>query len=546
MSYNEKSCRKLIKNFNLICNIIDQKNASNTFTVDLSKLEDIISKKIPDSLKKCAPEDFYEVYSDFKAVYDKFKDFILYDKLIGKNIVSLGGGFSSGKSSFLNYIMDTEILPSSIDPSTSVPTYIISSEDTEITGVNIFDVKVNIRPSDIKKIAHGFGKIEGFDNGELFGDVTLGHILKSIFISTELNNYENIAFLDTPGYSKPDSEKHCIKTDEEIARVQLNSSNYILWFVQADAGTISERDIEFLKTVKADIPKLIILNKADKKNLNELRQIINKTNETLVLKGIKYVDVLAFSSMPEQIWDSELKEFLESDTKRIRHYLEKCNRRIDKADFAYSFKQLFLRCKEFYEEELEEKRRDLSYLNDTLIRGSAENISSDIFAPVEKMVSLTKKEISLMQSMLGVLDSLKEEFFEELKSVSDIVHISLPEPDEIDLIKDNAVCLLSVIKEYKKERAIKNERFYLQILKDIFDDAHPVLGYFQGSDAYSDEMFDILADNYIVSDGHMKINLSPGGIYYPEEIFETLDKNVNVDIEEVFINKILSDAKKEV
>lgn len=107
--------------------------------------------------------------------------------------------------------------------------------------------------------------------------VTLGHVLENIFFSTPLHKYDNIAFLDTPGYSKPDSEKYSAKTDEQIARGQLNSSNYILWFVQADAGTITEEDIKFIKTLREDIPKLIIVNKADKKNLKDLQSIMEKS-----------------------------------------------------------------------------------------------------------------------------------------------------------------------------------------------------------------------------------------------------------------------------
>lgn len=108
--------------------------------------------------------------------------------------------------------------------------------------------------------------------------------MENIFFSTPLHKYDRVAFLDTPGYSKPDSEKYSAKTDEQIARGQLNSSNYVLWFVQADAGTITEEDIKFIKTLNEDIPKLIIVNKADKKNLADLEDIIKKIKSTLDIK----------------------------------------------------------------------------------------------------------------------------------------------------------------------------------------------------------------------------------------------------------------------
>ena len=142
MTYDDEVYEKLEKNYKLLCKIINQNTSDNQLKVDLSKIEKIIDKKIPDTLKKNAPEDFYELYTDFKSEYEKFRDFILYEKLIGKNIIALGGGFSSGKSSFLNALMGKSILPEDINPSTSVPTYIVKGEKHEVMGINVFDSKV--------------------------------------------------------------------------------------------------------------------------------------------------------------------------------------------------------------------------------------------------------------------------------------------------------------------------------------------------------------------------------------------------------------------
>lgn len=189
MDYNEEIYKKLLENFNLLQNIICQPASDTQSRVDLSKIEKIINKKIPDTLKKYAPKDFFELYTDFKSVYEKFKDFILYDKLIGKNVVALGGGFSSGKSSFLNALMGKRVLPADIDPSTSVPTYIVNGQQHEVMGINVFDGKVPMKPRDIKRIAHGFGEIENDDDEKVTDSITLGHILNNIFF---LHLYTNI------------------------------------------------------------------------------------------------------------------------------------------------------------------------------------------------------------------------------------------------------------------------------------------------------------------------------------------------------------------
>src|SRR5699024_5929893 len=129
----------------------------------------------------------------------------LYEPLIGKRVVALGGGFSSGKSTFLNTLLGTKILPSNIDPSTSVPTYVVHSEEENMQGMNIFDTKVDLQVEDVKAIAHGFGRMEEED--EIADDeITLGHILKNLFLQIPAQTIKNIAFLDTPGYSKSDRE----------------------------------------------------------------------------------------------------------------------------------------------------------------------------------------------------------------------------------------------------------------------------------------------------------------------------------------------------
>ena len=222
MNIDEETYEKLLANFDLLCGIMRQPGRNPELKVDLSKIETVINKKIPDTLGKNAPEDFYTLYTDFKSEYEKFRDFILYDRLIGKNIIALGGGFSSGKSSFLNALMGRRILPADIDPSTSVPTYIVKGDKHEVIGINVFDAKVQMQPKDIRKIAHGFGEVENEDEEKVTDSVTLGHVLESIFFSTPLHRYDHVAFLDTPGYSKPDSEKYSAKTDEQIARGQLN------------------------------------------------------------------------------------------------------------------------------------------------------------------------------------------------------------------------------------------------------------------------------------------------------------------------------------
>ena len=506
MAYDEDVYEELLKNYNLLCNVIAQRSESNQYRVDLSKIEDIINNKIPETLKNHAPDDFYELFTNFKSEYEKFRDFILYDKLIGKNIVAIGGGFSTGKSSFLNALMEKKVLPADIDPSTSVPTYIVRGETHEVLGINMFDAKVRMEPKDIRKISHGFGVVEDDDDEQVVDEVTLGHILESIFFSTPLHKYDNIAFLDTPGYSKPDSEQYSAKTDEQIARGQLNSSNYILWFIQADAGTITEEDIKFIKTLREDIPKVIVVNKADKKNLTDLKEIIDKIRTTLNIKGVRYVDVFAFTSKLSQVEDEKLKKYIEDNTLKLKKQIEEWNAQIYESNFAKNFKTIFFRCKEFYEDEINEESRMLTRLNTSITKLSLEDIEAETIEPLQLIVKEAQKNVNLMKDVSRKLKELQDEFFTEIKFISDVVGIAMPEPSEIDLLQDKVTNPLEMIEEYKKQKGIKTDPAFANMLQTMFKGIKPVINKSAGGSEYKNELIDIIKDACNIEASKIRIN----------------------------------------
>ncbi len=497
MSYDNELNEQLVKNFKLLCNVIRQ-NKNTELKVDLSKIEKIINEKIPETVKKNAPADYYELYTDFKSEYEKFRDFILYDSLIGKNIVALGGGFSSGKSSFLNALNGEAALPEDVDPSTSVPTYIVNGKKYKVLGINIFDTKVEIETREIKKIAHGFGEIYDDDDEivDIGEDVTLGHVLESIFLSTPKQKYENIAFLDTPGYSKPDDKNHTARTDEQIARGQLNSSNFILWFIQADSGTITEEDIKFIKTLREDIPKLIIINKADKKPKEELESIRDRIKKTLEIKGVRYVDVLAFSKNEPEGYDSD----------KIRKQINEWNKRVYESNFARNFKVLFVRCKDFYNDKIDEESRELTRLNTSLTRLMAEDIDSEILEPLQIMIKTAQKNVNSLKDIHKKVKALQDEFFTEIKIIADVVGIDMPEPTEIDLIKDNAQNPLEVFEEFRKAKGIKNDPSMVDMIMDTFDGIEPVFNKMAGGSEYGDELVKIIREGCNVNKEDIKIN----------------------------------------
>lgn len=397
--------------------------------IDLSVLEKIIKEKIPESLRHNAPANFPDLYFEFEYTYSKLNDFILFQDLIGKNVVALGGGFSSGKSSFLNALMgNVKILPTSIKPSTSVPAYVILGTEDKASAINAFSAKISLDFSDIRAIAHGFGKKSG-------GEITLGHLLRSLFIATPSHPYANIAFLDTPGYSKPDSTDYSAKTDEKIAHSQLNNSDYILWFISADAGTISVDDLNFLSSLDKNIPKLIIINKIDKvHDASILSEMKTRMRTALDIKGIQYEDILTYTR----------KDTMDCERQQIMEYLQKLDCGRTEYDFAYKFKELFTACKNYYSNMLDDSKRQLSQLNKAQTMVDNREVNDALF----ELAAKAKANVSDLKESRDRLQNIQQEFFTEIKAVADKAHIRMPEPTEIELLGDKIVDPLDVMENW--------------------------------------------------------------------------------------------------
>ncbi len=58
-----------------------------------------------------------------------------YPSLFQKNMVAVGGGFSAGKSTFLNHLLGLKLkLPENINPTTAIPTYCLKGKKEVLMG----------------------------------------------------------------------------------------------------------------------------------------------------------------------------------------------------------------------------------------------------------------------------------------------------------------------------------------------------------------------------------------------------------------------------
>jgi hypothetical protein len=117
------------------------------------------------------------------AISLELDQLINFPLMYHKNIVAIGGGFSSGKSAFISsFFQDSEIdLPIGINPMTAIPTYIASEEHSEINGYTYDGGKISIDKKTYVKLSHDFIKTFDFN---------LKKIMPYMSISTPLQGYK--------------------------------------------------------------------------------------------------------------------------------------------------------------------------------------------------------------------------------------------------------------------------------------------------------------------------------------------------------------------
>ena len=211
--------------------------------------------------------------------------------------IVVAGGFSSGKSSFLNRLTKcTNLLPSGVEPVSVVKTYLYCSEknrDIEVKGVNQKNVVVALDVNVLEALQHSKRS-----------NVYLASILSKLFVDIPSKELNGISFIDTPGYNNSTIINDFNgKTDEDVANEALKEGDILFWIIDSERGTIPSADIEMIR--KYDKPKVIIFNKADKKGQQASQAIVETADLTLKRAGIDNImDILAYSTLDDKIYHS--------------------------------------------------------------------------------------------------------------------------------------------------------------------------------------------------------------------------------------------------
>ncbi|WP_421200675.1 dynamin family protein [Aeromonas enteropelogenes] len=305
----------------------------------LQALEQIIERDLPALARKGSPDNITDLLQALRLEMARFREFCEYPALPSKVVVGLGGSFSAGKSSLINALIgDRECLVTEVDPTTSLPTYLVQGkgEQTEVHAINLFNRVVSLSHEQFRTLTH--------EEKSRYGS-QVSSLLKSVVVAHPALPWGNLALLDTPGYSKAE-QAGCERSDANLARTQLNSAQFIVWLVPADKGTITEEDISFLARLDITIPKLIVVSKSDKHLQEDIENIVSLIRESLKNKDISIVNVISFSDRSNSGKD-DLHRYLSrwndsyfecGTAKEIHDYFLGCQSHVDVAILIENFK----------------------------------------------------------------------------------------------------------------------------------------------------------------------------------------------------------------
>ena len=280
-------------------------SASRTSNADIDGHYHNFQALLADDYRDFASRENYakeaDAYSELQKIFARLGELRIAPRLANRNICAVAGGFSSGKSSFLNALIGKKFLPTHVDPTTSIPTYIFHVDGTSrVDAFNHQGGNVEIDAGMFKEMTHDFKRNH---------KIELKRLVHRVSIYTQaLSSWDNLALIDTPGYSNPEDRQGisavggASQRDEDIALANVLKSQFLIWVVDCEKGTLPEQDIHFIrKFVEGRLGETqdnlyLVLNKADKKGENDRKDILQVAEETAKSNQIPFAGIGVYSA----------------------------------------------------------------------------------------------------------------------------------------------------------------------------------------------------------------------------------------------------------
>ncbi|GAA7341115.1 acyl carrier protein [Helicobacter pylori] len=319
-----------------------------------------------------------------------------YPSLFQKTMVAVGGGFSAGKSTFLNNLLGLKLkLPEDTLPTTAIPTYCLKGKKEVLMGFSQNGGMVELSHLTFD---HNFLNSLGFN---------LKEIMPLMFLSAPSVPFEFLCFIDTPGYNP--SNQGYTSGDKQASKESLKHAKHILWLISCERGGIESDDLEYLQELYEEYGKqvFIVVSRADRCTKRQLEEIATQIRETLEDRGIEFLGIGAYSVTRYQ----EIKEFSEKSRvfDSLEGFLKKLNKRSEKQNeilsVLYDVRLAYEKAIEQDANQFKRYQKTLHSIKLDLMQKGFDDFSDNAF---NKMESLKKEFSDQEQSKRENLAQLNE------------------------------------------------------------------------------------------------------------------------------------------
>ncbi|QDY57559.1 ATPase [Helicobacter pylori] len=334
-----------------------------------------------------------------------------YPSLFQKTIVAVGGGFSAGKSTFLNNLLGLKLkLPEDMNPTTAIPTYCLKGKKEVLMGFSQNGGMVELPHL---KFNHQFLDSLGFN---------LKEIMPFMLLSAPSVPFEFLCFIDTPGYNP--AKQGYTGGDKQASKESLKHAKHILWLISCERGGIESDDLEFLQELYEEGKQVfIVLSRADRRTKSQLEEVAIKIRETLKDNGIEFLGIGAYSSTRYQ----EYKEFSEKSKvfDSLEEFLMKLNQRSEKQNeilgYLYEVHSMY---EEAIKQDASQFKRYQSELHSVkldLLQKGFDDFNDDVFNRMESLKKEFSEKEESKRENLAQLNEVIDLFKESIDKIFDRV-----------------------------------------------------------------------------------------------------------------------------
>ena len=345
-----------------------------------------------------------QAYRELVALEQSLEDLVAFPDLANKTVIGVGGGFSAGKSRFLNSLLCVDVLPESLEPTTAIPSYIVQGEREEIIALNSFTQEVALDRSALQAITHAFQK----HYQETLGvEVGFAHVLRLLMIHLP-GLWQRLAFLDTPGYSKAD-RNDAMHSDARIAQRQLADADHVIWLLSAKNGSIRRDDLEFLRTLNHPKPIFFVVTQADLVGRSRIQVILNSTAQALDEAGIIRAGLMAWAA---PLGDLTGQHVAGDD---VRAWLDTLNNQRKRTQKRLACARVMDAIVAHNSNAVANNRELLAALNELL--PIAENLAEKRRATLKQQIERLRNDQRRLNEMVGAFGELKQEMLETITRI---------------------------------------------------------------------------------------------------------------------------------